>query len=128
MNEAEIRELEEWLEHHKTEIGEQNMMESGEPYLLEVYPEKLKHFMESVKNTSEGINLSRREFELVLFSANLALRNRVGIKVHAYGCLQAGLTKKDILDALCLVASAANHNIVVNVLNDLKAIMEEKGA
>jgi alkylhydroperoxidase/carboxymuconolactone decarboxylase family protein YurZ len=127
MKKAEIKQLEEWLEHHKKEIGEENLKESGETYLLEVYPEKLKNFMDQVKNTSEGLTLSRREFELVLLSANLALRNRVGIKVHTYGALKAGLTKKDILDALFLVASAANHNIVVNVLADLKTILEEEG-
>ena len=119
-----MEDLAESLERDKREYGAQTVEESGLGYLAEVYPERLNHFMEEAKFDQEKGSLPRKTLELVLFGACVAMRNRVGSKIHAQGCLTAGATKREILDVLFAAATAASHNITVNILADLKPILE----
>lgn len=119
-----MEDLAAFIEQQKRDYGEQNVEESGLPYLAEVYPERLARFMEDCKADYEEGSLPRKTLELVLFASCVAIRNYRGSKVHAQGCLAAGATKREILDTLFAAAAAASHNVTVNILSDIKPILE----
>ena len=118
------KDLEEFIAREKRDYGDQNIEKAGLPWLGEVYPERLRHFMSDVQLDAEVCSLTGKTMQLVLLAACLGLHSREGTKVHVQGCLTAGATRREILDVVFLVAAAASHGISVNILSDIKEIVE----
>jgi alkylhydroperoxidase/carboxymuconolactone decarboxylase family protein YurZ len=115
--------LKKLLEKEKENYGEHMFEESGLSYMFEVCPERVELFLKESKADFSS-SLSKKTLELVLFGASVALRSEIGFKAHAIGALKAGATKREVLDVLFAVGNVASHALTMNILKQIKTLLE----
>lgn len=127
MSDEEARKrVEEYVAIRRETWGEKYFNESGFEFLAKEVPEWFEQYFMHDAATDLGMNQwPKKYWELVIFAVCVAIGAKVGTVAHARNALLNGATKRDLLDCMFFAGHARSHSVVLDMMHDLKPILEE---